>query len=163
MIARKAYHQPPFLLGFLGGMIAMLLLLATSPVSFQYYSHGHSESRSLSLNSGTYQVSINGFVPVICRVSVLGTPSTTGNGLINLGEMNEFCNNGRGYRVYIDHSSKASDAAVIVDGQRVPLSPEGSTMIYEASGPGKRTHQLSLDVSNSADSVGGLWFRIKPI
>lgn len=163
MINRKAYRQPPFLLGFAGGVVAMLLIMAVSSTSFQYFSHGHGSEKGLSVNSGSYQVGISGFVPTICRVSVPDSPVSNGNGLFNLGQMNEFCNDGHGYRIYIDHPASASGAAVIVDGRRVPLSAQGSTMIFESNGPGNRSHKLSLDASSNPDAIGGLWFRIKPI
>lgn len=120
----QLYLKPPFLIGFPGGMFAMLLLLASSPVSFQFYSHGHGQIRSLSLNSGTYQISIRGFVPVVCRVSIDNNVKMTGDSIVNLGQMNEFCNNGNGYRIFVDHASNASGAALIIDGRRVELSPK---------------------------------------
>lgn len=159
----QLYFKPPFIIGFLGGMFAMLLLLASSPVSFQFYSHGHGQIRSLSLNAGTYQISIKGFVPIVCRVSVDNDVKMTGDTIVNLGQMNEFCNNGNGYRIFVDHASDASGAALIIDGRRVELSPQGSTAIYQSDGPARRSHQISLDVTGHDGPVGGLWFRIQPI
>lgn len=163
MIAKKSYHQPPFLIGFVGGAIAMLLLLASSPISFQYYSHGHSQAKSLQVNSGTYQISISGFVPVLCRVSVDNNIKQMGENIINLGQMSEFCNDEHGYRIFVDHAASASGAAIIVDGRRVELSPQGSTLIYQSDAPARRSHQVTLDISNHPESIGGLWFRIQPI
>ena len=159
----QIYLKQPFLLGFLGGMFAMLLLLASSPVSFQFYSHGHGQIRSLSLNSGTYQISMKGFVPIVCRVSIDDSVKATGDNIIDLGQMNEFCNNANGYRIFVDHASDASGAALIIDGQRVELSAQGSTVIYQSNTAAKRSHRISLDVTQHKGPIGSLWFRIQPL
>lgn len=158
----SAYLKPKALLIFIGGMIAMLLLLASLPVSFQS-SSGYGDTRTIAANSGTYEISLRGLVPVICRVTINEKIRPAGGVLVDLGEMNEFCNNANGYIVYVDHTPDVIGAIMIVDGRRIELSPHGSTAIYQSNRPGNRTHKISLDLTNHPAPKGGLWFRIRPL
>lgn len=161
MMSVKFYRTLSFLIGFPVGIYALLLLAAVIGISFEPYSEG--KSPSLSVGSGNYQISLSGLVPHICRVSVTEKSNKNVGGLISLGQMDVFCSHDNGYKVRIDHSGAASGAAVIVDGHRVPLKPQGSTMMYASNGSGKSSHQLTLDVSNHPDPVGNLSFYVKPI
>lgn len=156
------YLKPKAILAFIGGMIVMLLLLASLPVSF-HSSSSYGDSRTIALNSGTYQISIRGLVPVICRVSVNEKVRPAGGVLVDLGSMSEFCNSANGYIVYVDHTPDVVGAIMIVDGRRIELNPHGSTAIYQSNGPGNRTHKISLDLTNHPAPKGGLWFRIMPL
>ena len=158
----STYLKRKALLAFIGGMIAMLLLLASLPVSFQP-SSGHGSTRTFALNSGPYEISIRGLVPVICRVTVDEKIRPAGGLLVDLGQMTEFCNSANGYIVYVDHTPDVVGAVMIVDGKRVLLSPHSSTAIYQSNGPGNRTHKISLDLTNHAAPKGGIWFRIRAL
>jgi len=158
----NTYLKPKSILMFVGGMIAMLLLLVSIPVSF-HTSTGHGDSRTIALNSGPYQISLRGFVPVICRVTVNEKIQPAGGILVDLGEMTEFCNSAGGYIVYIDHTPDVAGAVFIIDGRRIELNPHGSTAVYQSAGPGNRTHKIRLDLTNHPAPKGGLWFRIQPL
>ena len=158
----STYLTPRGVLAFIGGMITMLLLLASIPVSFQS-SAGHGSAKTFVINSGPYEISIHGFVPVICRVSINEKIRPAGGMLVDLGQMNEFCNNANGYIVYVDHTPDVIGAIMIIDGRRITLNPSGSTAIYQSNTPSNRTHKISLDLSNHPAPKGGIWFRIRPI
>lgn len=158
----STYLKPKSVLIFIGGMIVMLLLLASIPVSF-HTSSSHGDSRTIALNSGPYQISLRGFVPIICRVTVNEAIRPAGGVLVDLGQMTEFCNSANGYIVYVDHTPDVIGAIMIVDGRRIELNPHGSTAVYQSTGPGNRNHRISLDLTNHPMPKGGLWFRIQPL
>ena len=106
---------------------------------------------------------MKGFVPIVCRVSIDNNVKVTGDSIIDLGQMNEFCNNANGYRIFVDHAADASGAALIIDGQRVELSAQGSTAIYQSSTAARGSHRISLDVTQHEGPIGELWFRIQPL
>ena len=155
--------KPQFIIGILVGLLAMLLLLASLPASVQFASGESSDNKGLSVRSGTYQITIKGFVPTICRVSFDQKITPAGGVLVNLGKMNEFCNNANGYAVYADHTPNVSGAIMIIDGRSIVLSPHGSTLLIQSSGPGNRTHQVSLDLRNHPAPKGFISFRIQPL
>lgn len=159
---KSTYFKPIHLLAFIVGMFAMLLLIASLPVSF-HSSTGYGGTSQVPLNSGTYQISIRGIVPVICRVSLNEKTVPAGGVTVDLGEMTEFCNSAGGYIVFVDHTPNVAGAIMIVDGRRIELSPHGSTAIFQSDKPGNRSHKLSLDLMNHPAPKGGLSFRILPL
>lgn len=159
---KSTYVKPLNFKLFLLGMFAMLLLLAALPVSF-HGSTGYGAQGGISVSSGTYQISIRGFVPVICRVSLKEKVVPAGGTTVDLGEMTEFCNSAGGYIVFVDHTPNVAGAIMIIDGRRIELNPHGSTAIFQSSRPGDRTHKVSLDMTNHPAPKGSLSFRIVPL
>ncbi|MGE8140808.1 hypothetical protein ACQKOE_02420 [Novosphingobium sp. NPDC080210] len=155
--------KPQFIMGLLVGLLAMLLLLASLPATVQFASSESSNAHGPSIQSGTYQITLRGFVPTICRVSVEPKVTPAGGVLVDLGEMKEFCNSPNGYIVYADHTPNVTGAVLIIDGRSVVLSPHGSTMLLESRGPGNRTHKVSLDLRNHPAPKGYISFRIQPL
>ena len=81
--------------------------------------------------SASMTIGIRGYVPVICRVQLMGGNVSSGpdaDGVFSLGVASEFCNSGSGYRVTIRHPQNLDGGALIVDGMRVPMSASGETV-----------------------------------
>ena len=109
---------------------------------------------------GGYELRIEGHVPVICRVDLENGSAPAGQAT-DLGRMSEFCNNAAGYEVWLSHAQGLSSAAVYVDGQRIALSPTGSTLISHSATAASTVHDLRLDPG--ADQVGNLSLRISAL
>jgi hypothetical protein len=109
---------------------------------------------------GGYELRIEGHVPVICRVELQNGSAPAGQAT-DLGRMSEFCNNAAGYEVWLSHAQGLSSAAVYVDGQRIALSPTGSTLISHSATAASTVHDLRLDPG--ADQVGNLSLRISAL
>jgi hypothetical protein len=101
----------------------------------------------------SYTVRLEGYVPVICRVSVEG-PAVSAS-------MTEFCNNPGGYQVWIDHQAGLDGAAIQVDGQRIGLSPSGATLISASSTAAFRTRQIAVE--GEQGQIAALSLRIVPL
>lgn len=159
----KLRLKPMTLLAFAAGLFAAFLLMALLPVSFQPIATSQSQEGRVAINSGTYQILIQGYVPTICRVSVEKNFALKGGNSSNLGQMNEFCNSKNGYIVYVDHTPDLSGAVLRIDGRNVILAPSGSTAILQSSQPSRNSHSLLLDLSKLPNAQGSLWFRIVPL
>jgi hypothetical protein len=109
---------------------------------------------------GGYELRIEGHVPVICRVD-LEHGSASASQATDLGRMSEFCNNAAGYDVWLSHAQGLNSAAVYVDGQRIALSPTGSTLISHSATAASTVHDLRLDPGG--DQVGDLSLRISAL
>jgi hypothetical protein len=79
--------------------------------------------------SSGYSIGITGFVPVICRASVDTTIVRGAAARNSLGNLNEFCNSPNGYQVFVEASPELVNATIVVDGNRVPLTANGPTLI----------------------------------
>jgi hypothetical protein len=79
---------------------------------------------------------------------------------VDLGGLNEFCNSPNGYEVYVDYSPSLAAAALIVDGQKIPLSRDGSTRISKSNRAGIASRKIALDLSKARSAAGSLSFRI---
>jgi hypothetical protein len=117
-------------------------------------------SPNVDVNSGQYSIGISGFVPVICRASVGATSTPIAGANINLGGLNEFCNSPNGYEVYADYSPALSTASLVVDGQKINLSKDGSTRISHSNRAGIASRAIELDLSKTNGAVGNIAFRI---
>lgn len=93
----------------------------------------------------SYALRIEGYVPVICRVSVDTAAAPALDGVVDLGRMTEFCNSARGYQVWVDHAPGLEGAALRLDGRRVALSPTGSTLVSNSGTAAFRSHRLGLE------------------
>lgn len=123
-----------------------LVTVAASPAA-------SSTANSFS-GASSYSITLRGFVPVICRVSV--TPSSTAaeTGVQDLGAMKEFCNAPNGYDVLIEHTGEANGAAIIVDGQEIALSDTGETVISTSSTAAFRDRALQLSLNDDSQLTG---------
>jgi hypothetical protein len=106
----------------------------------------------------SYALQLEGHVPVICRVSVERTLLAATSGAADLGAMTEFCNSSGGYQVWLEHAGVES-GAVTVDGEKIALSPAGSTLISQSATAGKRTRQVTVEGGGD----GALSLRIVPL
>jgi hypothetical protein len=113
-------------------------------------------STSMNSFSGTasYSLTLRGFVPVICRVSVTPSSASAETGVQDLGELKEFCNAPDGYDVFIAHTGEANGAAVIVDGQQIALSDTGETKISTSSTAAFRDRSLQLALNDDSQLTG---------
>jgi hypothetical protein len=117
-------------------------------------------SPNVDVNSGQYSIGISGFVPVICRASVGATSTPVAGSNINLGGLNEFCNSPNGYEVYADYSPALSAASLVVDGQKINLSNDGSTRISHSNRAAIASRAIELDLSRTNGAIGNIAFRI---
>lgn len=117
----------------------------------------------VDVNSGQYSISISGFVPVVCRASVGASVVTSTRSTINLGGLNEFCNSPNGYEVFADYAPGLSAATLMVDGQKVNLSNDGSTRISKSNTAAIASRSLELDLTKVQDASGAISFRIVPM
>jgi hypothetical protein len=114
----------------------------------------------VTAQSGQYSIGINGFVPVICRATVGSTSVPTTGTSVDLGGLNEFCNNANGYEVYADYAPALASATLIIDGKKVNLSRDGSTRISQSNKAAIANHSIALDLSKTRGTAGSISFRI---
>lgn len=129
---------------------ASAVLVAMAPAS---YAQG---------GASQHRIGVEGYVPVICRVSVDANQIDTGAGTASLGNLNEFCNNARGYQVVADYSSVLAGASLIVDGVEIPLSNAGSVTVSRSATAATTNRKVELKLAGSAQP-GALTFRIMPL
>lgn len=108
-----------------------------------------------------YRIAVQGYVPVICRVSV-DAAQVTASGTTSLGNLNEFCNNGRGYQVVADYSPSLAGASLVVDGNEIPLTASGSVTVSQSATAATATRKVELKLAGAAQP-GNLSFRIQPL
>ncbi|MBN8551623.1 MAG: hypothetical protein J0L52_01850 [Caulobacterales bacterium] len=114
-------------------------------------------------NSASSVIRLQAFVPVICRVRLntdVGSPDA--QGLVALGTAHEFCNAPSGYRVMIQHPQDLQGAAIISDGERIPLSASGETLLTDSPHADLRTVRLSADMGDEPNRFRSLSVRIEP-
>jgi hypothetical protein len=117
----------------------------------------------LAASPARYTIEITGFVPVICNVTMsqsIVTPASEES--IDLGDMSEFCNSPNGYQVWVDYTGMET-ATIEVDGERIPLSASGTTMISTSATAAKRTRHISLDIGANSPPPSSLSMRIVPL
>lgn len=113
--------------------------------------------------SASTSIGIRGFVPIICRVQMnIGFGVAGEDGVVPLGQANEFCNSGSGYRVTMTHPANLQNAAVIVDGLRVPLSPSGATVVSDVHHAAIRNVQLAIDPGDNPEQLQFMGIQIQP-
>lgn len=135
-------------------IIAAAAVLAMSAFSAQ------ADSPLKSAASST--VRILGVVPVLCRVNLsMSLGVIDENGIAELGTAQEFCNAPRGYRVLVQHPAGLTGAAVISNGERIPLSPTGETVISDISHAAIRAVALSADLGDEPHKFSALSIRIE--
>ena len=116
----------------------------------------------VALGAGSTRISISGFVPVICHTRVTADFVAAEPGTASLGQLDEFCNSPRGYRVNADYSASLANARLIVDGAEVVLSQDGSTVVSQSDRPAIDSHSLAIALPEGVEG-GSLSFRIEPL
>lgn len=111
--------------------------------------------------TGQATINIVGWVPVVCRTSLDATAIPPGAGTVQLGSLNEFCNNPSGYRVIADYSPALSGARLTVDGRTVAFDAAGSSVINSSDEPAIASHTVSLEVPEGVSNAS-ISFRIEP-
>src|SRR5258708_33357379 len=80
-------------------------------------------------DQSSYTLQLTGYVAVACRAELSATQAPADAGQVSLGQMDEFCNNARGYEVWVDYSPSLAGDAIEVDGKSYALDASGSTPI----------------------------------
>ena len=113
-------------------------------------------------SSSSTSIRIRAFVPVICHVQLAANVSRPDeDGVATLGTANEFCNAPRGYRVIVQHPANLEGAALIKEGQRVPLSPTGQTILTDSAHADIRRVALAVDMGDEPAQFRSLAIRIE--
>lgn len=110
-------------------------------------------------DQGSFNLQVQGYVPVICRATVDANAAPSRPGLMQLGTMREFCNNGNGYEVWVDYSSNLAGSTLYVDGQRVNLTNQGSVRISRSNRAAVKSSALALQLAN-ANTQGSISLRV---
>ena len=111
--------------------------------------------------SATATLTLRGFVPVICRANFQSAPSEGANGVEQLGSIDEFCNDGGGYRVVVDYDPGTDPGSLVVDGRQVVLDGSGTAVIAESSGPAINTRTLGYIPGEQP--ISNLHIRVEPV
>jgi hypothetical protein len=104
---------------------------------------------------------LRAFVPVYCEIDLAPTGAQFANGVVSLGQTTELCNAPRGYKIVLQHPSGLTNAAVIIDATRIPLSTTGETVLVDSDHPDLHVRQLALDPGNQASQISNLGIRIE--
>ena len=111
---------------------------------------------------GGYTFKIEGFVPVICRATIDRSHVVPSEGVVQLGTMNEFCNNGSGYQVWATHSASLAGSTLVVDGREVRLSRSGETLLSHSRSAAAAQRHLVLNLADGTSS-GSLSVRVRTL
>jgi hypothetical protein len=117
---------------------------------------------AVSIAASQFTVDIVGFVPVICRATVDATAVSPGEGTVQLGSLQEFCNSPNGYVVHADYSPALSQAKLLVDGQEVGLRKAGSSVISRSNRAAIRKQPIAIKLPKGVNG-GSISFRIEPL
>lgn len=116
-------------------------------------------SGTANAGSASYTINITGYVPVICHATASNTMVQPGQN-VSLGNLTEFCNNPTGYQVWVDYAPGTTGETIYVDGNAVPLSSSGSTMIDSSSTSASLVKSLSLSGNGGLSQIS---LRVVPI
>ena len=111
----------------------------------------------------SFELRLRGQVPVICRATVETSASQQQRGVIQLGQLKEFCNNATGYEVWVDYSANLSGTTLMVDGQAVRLAGNHSVRISTSSHAASQSRDLALSLPGNRQANGSLSFRVVPV
>lgn len=116
----------------------------------------------VALGSNSTRILISGYVPVICHTRVTADIAATQPGVTSLGELREFCNSPRGYRVHADYSASLANSRLIVDGTETPLPADRTIVVSQSDRAAIDSHELAIALPEGVDG-GSLSFRIEPL
>src|SRR5215469_16622689 len=103
-------------------------------------------------DAASYTLQISGFVPTVCHANLDNTAVASQAGEVALGQLNEFCNDGAGYQVWVDYSPNLAGDTLTVGGQQNELGTSGTAMIDSAGGPNIASKSITLDVPQNGVS-----------
>jgi len=103
-------------------------------------------------DAASYTLQISGFVPTVCNANLDSSTVASQAGEVALGELNEFCNDGAGYQVWVDYSPSLAGDTLSVGGQQIVLDSSGTAMIDSAAGPNIASKTVLLDVPQNGVS-----------
>jgi hypothetical protein len=113
-----------------------------------------------AFGSASHSISLQGEVPLICRVTLAGGSTQFNDaGQANLGSASEFCNSGKGYRVYARADGIVDGASLVVDGVVFPLEPGAEFLMASSSTPNSVNRSIVFDAGDT-DGGGRLSLRI---
>ncbi len=104
-------------------------------------------------------MTFGGEARVICSARLTPGVATADAGARSLGQLSEFCNDPKGFQVWLDYPESLANAQLTVDGVTVTLASGGATQIDQATTPGQATHTLTLQ----SDAAGDVTVRIVPL
>ena len=107
----------------------------------------------MGFSSSSQSISINGYVPLSCRVAFEGGSGVfDANGVAQIGASKEFCNSADGYRVLARASGVDAGSRLVVDGRSYNIISGQEFVIADTQGPAIMNRAISLD---AGDGVGG--------
>jgi hypothetical protein len=113
-----------------------------------------------AFGNASQSISLQGEVPLICRVSLAGgNGDFNADGQANLGSTSEFCNSGKGYRVFARAEGVVDGASLIVDGVRFPLQSGSEFLMVNSNTPNSTSRAIVYDAGET-DGGGRLSLRI---
>ena len=99
----------------------------------------------------SFTLELTGQVPTLCFAEVR----------LDVGTLNEFCNDANGYEVYAENSPELTGAVLVVDGVEVPLSAKGPTRVSRSDHADIATRSLELRLPDGRTAPNGtLSFRV---
>lgn len=104
-------------------------------------------------------MTFGGEAKVVCSAHLTPGSAAADAGARALGQVSEFCNDPKGFQVWVDYPESLANAQLMVDGVAVTLTSGGATQIDQAATPGKVTHTLTLQ----SDAAGDVTVRIVPL
>lgn len=114
-----------------------------------------------AFSSSTQSVSVVARVPLLCEVNFApATLSGQIDGRVTLGQSNEFCNSGTGYRLMASATGDVAGASLIVGGRTFELQNGQEVEIVASNGPARTARSVDYDPGNSAGG-GNLTLRIE--
>lgn len=116
----------------------------------------------VALGAASTRITISGFVPVICHARVTADIVSAQPGTASLGELKEFCNSPRGYRVHADYSASLANAKLLVDGAEVRLPADGTAVVSQSDHAAVDSRSLAIALPEGIEG-GAISFRIEPL
>lgn len=111
---------------------------------------------ALAADSVGHRIELRAVVPVICRLDFSASIETAGEGAYRLGQLQEFCNSGSGYRIFVQYDAGSMEGAVLrAGGREVRLSGDGRDVLVDAPTAGLQMNQLELVLPEGANVSGG--------
>jgi hypothetical protein len=133
------------------GWITAGLVVASGPTAL---AQSHEATKSFGINA---------VVRTKCRVVVERASASLASSQMDVGEMVEGCNNMQGYRIVVSHAPNLQNAALVVEGERVPLSASGETVVSDSNQAAWRRRAVALDPGASQSAMlSTLSFRMEP-
>jgi LemA protein len=121
---------------------------------------------------GGVSLRISGSVPLICSVSVTkppidpadAAPDKDPSGKLkkySLGQLEEVCNSGGGFDTYATTSPVQPGAVFVVDGQRIPVSAGGATLVDTSDTAEVKKRALAYETADGAPTTMSVTIRAR--